>query len=71
MKNDSGPVLASGLEGVISAETRLSAVDGEAGELIIAGFLSRSWRAGLASRRSSTCCGTTRCPILESWRSSR
>jgi citrate synthase len=39
MKNDSRPVLASGLEGVISAETRLSAVDGEAGELIIAGFL--------------------------------
>src|ERR671910_1453691 len=38
MKNDSRPVLASGLEGVISAETRLSAVDGEAGELIIAGF---------------------------------
>jgi citrate synthase len=38
MKNDSRTVLASGLEGVISAETRLSAVDGEAGELIIAGF---------------------------------
>ena len=38
MKNDSRPVLAAGLEGVISAETRLSAVDGEAGELIIAGF---------------------------------
>src|SRR5215204_4963918 len=38
MKNDSRPILASGLEGVISAETRLSAVDGEAGELIIAGF---------------------------------
>src|SRR5215218_9946302 len=38
MKNDSRVILASGLEGVISAETRLSAVDGEAGELIIAGF---------------------------------
>ena len=38
MKSDSRPILASGLEGVISAETRLSAVDGEAGELIIAGF---------------------------------
>jgi len=38
MKNNSRAILASGLEGVISAETRLSAVDGEAGELIIAGF---------------------------------
>lgn len=38
MKSDSRTVLASGLEGVISAETRLSAVDGEAGELTIAGF---------------------------------
>jgi citrate synthase len=38
MKSDSRPIFASGLEGVISAETRLSAVDGEAGELIIAGF---------------------------------
>jgi citrate synthase len=38
MKSDSRPTFASGLEGVISAETRLSAVDGEAGELIIAGF---------------------------------
>ncbi len=28
----------SGLEGVIAAETRLSRVDGLAGELIIAGF---------------------------------
>ena len=28
----------SGLEGVVAAETRLSSVDGEAGELIIAGF---------------------------------
>ncbi len=38
MKNDPRTILASGLEGVIAAETRLSAVDGEAGELIIAGF---------------------------------
>jgi citrate synthase len=38
MKSDSRTVLASGLEGVIAAETRLSAVDGEAGELTIAGF---------------------------------
>jgi citrate synthase len=38
MKSDSRAVLASGLEGVIAAETRLSAVDGAAGELIIAGF---------------------------------
>jgi citrate synthase len=30
--------VASGLEGVAAAETRLSSVDGEAGELIIAGF---------------------------------
>ena len=39
MKDDSSQiVLASGLEGVIAAETHLSAVAGEAGELIIAGF---------------------------------
>ena len=31
-------VFVSGLEGVVAAETRLSSVDGEAGELIIAGF---------------------------------
>jgi citrate synthase len=33
-----GTAVASGLEGVVAAETRLSGVDGEAGELIIAGF---------------------------------
>src|SRR3712207_848641 len=33
-----GSTFTPGLEGVIAAETRLSAVDGEAGELIIAGF---------------------------------
>src|SRR5215212_3290513 len=38
MKDRSHTVLASGLEGVIAAETRLSSVDGEVGELIIAGF---------------------------------
>src|SRR5215212_10887063 len=37
MNEESGIVFASGLEGVIAAETRLSEVDGEAGELIIAG----------------------------------
>jgi citrate synthase len=38
MRGESGTVVASGLEGVVAAETRLSGVDGEAGELIIAGF---------------------------------
>ena len=38
MKNDPRTILASGLEGVIAAETRLSAVNGEAGKFIIAGF---------------------------------
>jgi citrate synthase len=38
MKERSQTVIASGLDGVAAAETRLSAVDGEAGELIIAGF---------------------------------
>jgi citrate synthase len=33
-----GTAVASGLEGVVAAQTRLSSVDGEAGELIIAGF---------------------------------
>lgn len=30
--------IKAGLEGVVAAETRLSSVDGLAGELIIAGF---------------------------------
>ena len=38
MKERSQTVLASGLDGVVAAETRLSAVGGEAGELTIAGF---------------------------------
>jgi citrate synthase len=38
MKERSGTVIASGLDGVVAAETRLSAVDGEAGELVIAGY---------------------------------
>ena len=38
MSDKPAAVVASGLEGVIAAETRLSSVDGEAGELVIAGF---------------------------------
>jgi citrate synthase len=38
MNDGSRTIFTPGLEGVISAETRLSSVDGEAGELIIAGF---------------------------------
>jgi len=38
MKERSQTVLSPGLDGVVAAETRLSAVDGEAGELTIAGF---------------------------------
>jgi citrate synthase len=38
MGNGSGMVFVPGLDGVISAETRVSGVDGEAGELILAGF---------------------------------
>ena len=38
MSDKPATVVASGLEGVVAAETRLSGVDGEAGELIIAGF---------------------------------
>jgi len=33
-----GSALKSGLDGVVAAETRISGVDGEAGELMIAGF---------------------------------
>ena len=32
------PTVTSGLEGIVAAETRLSRVDGQAGELVIAGF---------------------------------
>jgi len=35
---DGRPGLVDGLEGVVAAETRVSGVDGEAGELVIAGF---------------------------------
>src|SRR3712207_5216047 len=38
MTDRRGTTFAPGLEGVVAAETRLSGVDGEAGELIIAGF---------------------------------
>ena len=48
MKERSQTVLASGLDGVVAAETRLSAVDGEAGELTIAGFPVEEM-AGLAT----------------------
>ena len=38
MSDESRPAVVAGLEGVVAAETRLSSVDGQAGELIIAGF---------------------------------
>jgi citrate synthase len=38
MNDRSQSTFVPGLEGVVAAETRLSSVDGEAGELIIAGF---------------------------------
>lgn len=38
MGNNFASSFAPGLEGVVAAETRLSGVDGEAGELIISGF---------------------------------
>src|SRR5919202_3304483 len=38
MSDVSQNTLVPGLEGVVAAETRLSSVDGKAGELIIAGF---------------------------------
>jgi citrate synthase len=48
VNDESGTAIASGLEGVVTAETRLSEVDGEAGELVIAGFPVEEL-AGLAS----------------------
>ena len=38
MGENSGTGFVAGLEDVVAAETRLSGVDGEAGELTIAGF---------------------------------
>lgn len=38
MNNGTNPSVAPGLEGVVAAETRLSHVDGQKGELVIAGF---------------------------------
>jgi citrate synthase len=48
MSNTSQDTLVSGLEDVVAAETSLSSVDGNAGELIIAGFQAEE----LASRAS-------------------
>jgi citrate synthase len=48
MGENSGTGFVAGLEDVVAAETRLSGVDGEAGELIIAGFPVEEL-AGLAS----------------------
>ena len=38
MSDEARSAVVGGLEGVVAAETRLSSVDGQAGELIIAGF---------------------------------
>src|SRR6185503_2777566 len=38
MQNGKASPITSGLEGVVAAETRLSSVNGQIGELIIAGF---------------------------------
>jgi citrate synthase len=38
MQNGTNPSITPGLEGVIAAETRLSSVNGQIGELIITGF---------------------------------
>jgi citrate synthase len=38
MSDEARSAVVAGLEGVVAAETRLSSVDGQAGELIIAGF---------------------------------
>lgn len=38
MGSESGAAFAPGLEGVVATETRLSSVDGKAGELLVAGF---------------------------------
>ena len=50
-------MVQSGLEGVVAATTRLSLVDGERGELIIAGFSV----AELAARASFEETTWTRC----------
>ena len=46
------PSAAPGLEGVVVADTRLSHVDGERGELIIAGRRAEDWALGTASFES-------------------
>ena len=38
MQTGTNPSITPGLEGVVAAETRLSSVNGQIGELIIAGF---------------------------------
>jgi citrate synthase len=38
LRDDGGTAFVAGLEDVVATETRLSGVDGEAGELIVAGF---------------------------------
>ena len=59
MEHANGNRANGGLEGVVAAETRLSMVDGERGELIVAGHRLEQL-ARRPSRRSSRCSGTRR-----------
>ena len=60
-----------GLDGVVAAETALSDVDGERGELTIAGYPLPNWPRSPPSRKRRGCCGTARCrhrPSSEAFR---
>ena len=56
-----------GLKDVIAAKTRLSSVNGEAGELVIAGFRSRNTRKERRLRRPYTCSGMVGCRTARIW----
>ena len=49
-----------GLDGVVAVRTRLSHVDGLAGELIIGGYELKELAGRVTSRRQRTCCGGAR-----------
>ena len=58
---------SKGLDGIIAAQTRLSDVRGEAGELIYAGYDINELAGKVTSRRSFTCCTGTICPTARNW----
>jgi citrate synthase len=44
----------AGLDGVVVADTRISAIDGRQGKLVVRGLPSKRWSRGTSSKRPLT-----------------